>query len=191
VPGGLPLGFTRAVAGLPAIDRVTSVAEDNVWMSRSWSRDGALVDHPARPYALPIDAAAVAPRSFGAFLPPPDRAVVAALADGEGVLGATSAALRGLGPGAVLAFKGGARIRIADVLPDELVGAAELVVSKETGGSIGVHRDRYLLLQPRGGGSVTSTDLRARLRPLLPADLGINRRVQVRRIGPLMAERDR
>ncbi len=130
VPGGLPPEFTRAVGGLPVIDRLTSVAEDNVWMTRSWSSDGALVDRPTRPYALPIDAAAVSPRSFGAFLPPPDRGIVAALADGQGVLGATSAALRGLGPGAELAFEGGARIRIADVLPDELVGAAELLVSK-------------------------------------------------------------
>ena len=183
VPGGLPPGFSRAVAGLPAIDRVTAVSEDNVWMTRSWSADGALVDHPARPYALPIDAAAVSPRSFGAFLPPPDRTIAAALADGQGVLGATSAALRGLGPGAELLFRGGARIRIADVLPDELVGAAELLVSKETGATIGVHRERYLLLQARDGGSVTSIELRSRLRPLLPADLGIYRRVQVRAPG--------
>ena len=183
VPGGLPPEFTRAVAGLPMIDRLTSVAEDNVWLTRSWSSDGARVDHPTRPYALPIDAAAVSPRSFGAFLPPPDRGIAAALADGQGVLGATSAALRGLGPGAELAFQGGARIRIADVLPDELVGAAELLVSKETGATIGVRRERYLLLQPRHGGSVTSTQLRARLRPLLPADLGIYRRVQVRAPG--------
>ena len=183
VPGGLPPGFSRTVANLPMIDRVTSVAEDNVWMTRSWSSDGALVDHPRRPYAIPIDAAAVSPRSFGAFLPPADRAIAAALADGQAVLGATSAALRGLGPGAELAFRGGARVRIVDVLPDELVGAAELLVSKHTGATIGVHRERYLLVQPRDGGSVSSAALRARLRPLLPADLGIYRRVQVRAPG--------
>ncbi|MGZ5298188.1 MAG: M15 family metallopeptidase [Actinomycetota bacterium] len=183
VPGGLPPGFARSVAGLPSIDRLTAVAEDNVWMTRSWSSDGALVDDPGRPYAIPIDAAAVSPRSFGAFLPPPDRGIVAALADGQAVLGATSAALRGLGPGAELAFEGGTRVRIVDVLPDELVGAAELMVSKATGAAIGVHRQRYLLLQPRGGASITSTELIRRLRPLLPADLGIYRRVQVRAPG--------
>ena len=183
VPGGLPPGFSRSVADLPSILRVTAVAEDNVWMTRSWSSDGALVDRPTRPYAIPIDAAAVSPRSFGSFLPPPDRAVIAALADGQGVLSATSAELRGLGPGAELAFQGGTRVRIVDVLPDELVGAAELVVSKATGATIGVRRQRYLLVQPRAGGAVTSTELRARLRPLLPADLGIYRRVQVRAPG--------
>jgi hypothetical protein len=183
VPGGLPVGFSRAVAALPSIDRVTAVAEDNVWMTRSWSSDGALVDHPARPYAIPIDAAAVSPRSFAAFLPPPDGAIVVALADGQGVLGATSAALRGLGPGGLLEFQGGTRVRIVDVLPDELVGAAELLVSKATGATIGVHRQRYLLMQPRAGGAVSSTEWRRRLRPLLPADLGIYRKVQVRAPG--------
>ena len=69
------------------------------------------------------------------------------------------------------------------MLPDELVGAAELLVSKATGATIGVHRERYLLLQPRDGGSLTSAALRARLRPLLPADLGIYRHVQVRAPG--------
>ena len=183
VPGGLPAGFSRAVADLPWIDRSTAVAEDNVWMTRSWSSDGAIVDHPTRPYAIPIDAAAVTPRSFGAFLPPPDRAIVAALADGQGVLGATSAALRGLGPGAELVFRGGTRVRIVEVLPDELVGAAELLVSKATGATIGIHRQRYLLLQPHDGESLASAELRRRLRPLLPADLGIYRRVQVRAPG--------
>jgi hypothetical protein len=183
VPGGLPAGFSRAVAALPSIDRITAVAEDNVWMTRSWSSDGALVDHPPAPYAIPIDAAAVSPRSFGAFLPPPDREILAALGEGQGVLGATSASLRGLGPGSELAFRGGTMIRIVDVLPDELVGAAELLVSKSTGTAIGVHRQRYLLLQPRDGGSIDSAQLRRRLRPLLPADLGIYRRVQVRAPG--------
>jgi hypothetical protein len=183
VPGGLPAGFSRAVAALPSIHRITAVAEDNVWMTRSWSSDGALVDHPRAPYAIPIDAAAVSPRSFGAFLPPPDREIVAALGEGQGVLGATSASLRGLGPGSELAFRGGTMIRIVDVLPDELVGAAELLVSKSTGAAIGVHRQRYLLLQPRDGGSIDSAELRRRLRPLLPAVLGIYRRVQVRAPG--------
>ncbi len=182
VPGGLPRGFARSVVNLPSIDRITSVAEDNVWMRRSWSADGAIVDHPTDPYAIPIDAAAVSPRSFGAFLPPPDRAVVAALADGQGVLGATSAELRGLGPGAELAF-GGTRIRIVGVLPDELVGAAELLVSKATGAAIGVHRERYLLLQPHDGATLSSAALRARLSPLLPPGLGIYQHVQVRAPG--------
>ncbi len=184
VPGGLPPGFTRAVAGLPAIDRVTSVAEDNVWMTQV-----VVVGRRAR--RSPGSAVRTADRRRGRHrLGRSARSCRRRIErwsrrwrTAKACLGATSAALRGLGPGAELAFQGGARIRIADVLPDELVGAAELLVSKETGESIGVHRERYLLLQPRDGGSVTSTELRARLRPLLPADLGIYRRVQVRAPG--------
>ena len=186
------VGARRAAAGVhPSrsaasrlIDRLTSVAEDNVWMTRSWSSDGALVDHPTRPYAIPIDAAAVSPRSFGAFLPPPDRG------DRRGAGGRPGCAGRDVGgaprsrdPAPSWRSRAARASGSPTSLPDELVGAAELLVSKETGATIGVHRERYLLLQPRDGGSVTSAELRARLRPLLPADLGIYRRVQVRAPG--------
>ena len=60
-----------------------------------------------------------------------------------------SAKLRGLGAGATMRF-GDVEIEIAAVLPDELVGAHELLVSRETGLRIGVTHDRYALLVPRG-----------------------------------------
>jgi len=183
VPGGLPARFAHDVAALPSIGRITAVAEDIVWMTRSWSSDGALVDRAPGPYGIPIDAAAVWPSSFSAFVPPADRGIAASLARGQGVLGATSAALRGLGPGSVLAFRGGTRVRIADVWPDELVGAAELLVSRRTGAEIGVRKARYILLQPRGTVAIDSERLARRLRRLLPADLGIYRRVRVRAPG--------
>jgi hypothetical protein len=159
------------------------VAEDDAWLRRSWSDDGRLVDAPRAPFAIPIDAAAVDPRTFVGFLPPADRPVAAELARGEGVLGATSAELRGLSPGAVMAFAGGARVRIAAVLPDEQVGAAELMVSRATGARIGVRRDRYLLLQTSTPRPPTSRRLAARLRRLLPASLGADRLIQVRAPG--------
>ena len=46
VPRGLPDGFAERVRRLPAIERITVVAEDNVWLSRSWTAGGELVDHP-------------------------------------------------------------------------------------------------------------------------------------------------
>jgi hypothetical protein len=183
VPGGLPDGFGSAVAGTEGVGGVTVVAEDNVWLSRSWSAEGQVVDDPRNPYLIPIDAAAVVTRTFAPFLPPADQGVLAALGSGQGILGATSAAQRGLGPGAVLRFSGGTAVRIAAVLPDELVGAAELMVSRATGRRIGIERDRYLLIHPAPGATLTSKLLTHRLRPLLPADLGIYRQVQVRAPG--------
>ena len=183
VPRGLPDGFAARVARQPEIGRLTVVAEDNVWLVRSWSAAGELVDRPVRPYRIPLDVAAVDPVTFAPFLPPADQATLAAIEDGEGILGSTSASVRRLGPGAVLELGGGRRIRIAAVLPDELVGASELLVSKETGRRIGVTRERYLLVRPLAAGSMTSASLRRAIQPLLPRDLGVFRRVQARAPG--------
>jgi D-alanyl-D-alanine carboxypeptidase len=182
VPHGLPDGFVRRVRELPQVGRLTVVAEDHVWLQRSWSATGELVDAPTPPYRIPIDAAAVDVGSFATFVPPADRPTLAALEAGEGILGSTSASVRGLGPGAVLDV-GRARVRIAAVLPDELVGAAELVVSSATGRRIGVTRDRHLLLRPAAGRRITAARLERLLRPLLPERLGVLRRVQVRAPG--------
>jgi hypothetical protein len=182
VPRGLPDGFAAKSRRLPQVGRLTVVAEDNVWLTRSWTAAGELVDHPRRPYRLPIDAAAVDPQTFAPFLPPGDRTTMAAVANGEGILGSTSASLRGLGPGATMAF-GATRIRIAAVLPDELVGAAELLVSDETGRRIGIAKDRYLLIQPAEGRRLTSASLRRTLARLTPSALGVFGRVQVRAPG--------
>jgi hypothetical protein len=183
VPRGLPDGFAERVRRLPLIGRMTVVAEDNVWLARSWSAAGELLDHPARPFRIPLDAAAVDSASFTPFLPPADRSTLAAVENGEGILGSTSASVRGLGPGAILDFGRGRRVRIAAVLPDELVGAAELLVSEETGRRIGVVRDRYLLVQPADGHRLTSRSLRKAFQPLLPRDLEVFGRVQVRAPG--------
>jgi hypothetical protein len=167
-PGGLPQGFRRELAALPSIDRAVVVASDNTWLTRSYSADDQVVDDPRAGFAIPLESAAVVPRDYAPFLPPADRGVVLSLAQGQGVLGESSARLRGLGPGAVLRF-GAVQIQVAAVLPDELVGAQELLVSRAVGREIGVTHDRYALIQP----SHTTSDrtLRREIRPLLPAEL--------------------
>ncbi len=146
-PGGLPDGFRTAVAKLPGIERSVVVASDNTWMTRSFSADGQVVDDPPKGFAIPLEVGAVDPNAYAPFLPPADRGIVVALEDGQGILGESSARLRGLGPGAVLEF-GSTRVQVAAILPDELVGAKELMVSSSVGREIGVTHDRYALLQP-------------------------------------------
>jgi hypothetical protein len=148
-PGALPAGFADAVAGVPTIRRAVVVASDNAWLTRSVAANGELVDDPPRTFAIPLEVAAVDPRSYAPFLPPADRAAIVALADGQGVLGESSAKLRGLGVGAVLRF-GPVRVEVAAILPDELLGAHELLVSRELGRRIGVVHDRYALLVTEG-----------------------------------------
>ncbi len=171
VPGGLPSGYGGDVASLPTVDHVAVVAADNVWMTGSTDKDGNVVDAPPQPYMIPIDAAAIDPVPFSRFLPPEARPIIANLKDGQAILGETSARLRNLGPGGRITFLGGASVTVVGVLPDQLVGAAEVVVTRTTGAAIGVHQNRYLLLQPTAGLRPSDQRLATKLRALLPAGL--------------------
>ncbi|HJP66917.1 MAG TPA: M15 family metallopeptidase [Actinomycetota bacterium] len=164
-PGGLPSGFSRDVRHLEGIDRVASVVSGFAWMSGSSTADGVSVDRPPKGLAIPIEVAGVSPAQYSAFLSPSERAVLPALAAGEGALGETSARLRRLGPGGALRF-GGVTIRIAAVLPDAAIGAHELVVSKPAAAELEVTRERYLLIDPSEGASLEA--LTRRIREVLP-----------------------
>ena len=163
----MPDGFRTAIRDLDGIQRSVVVASDNTWLDRSWSEQGEVIDDPRDGFAIPLEVAAVDPSEFAPFLPPADRSVTLALAGGQGILGESSAKLRGLGPGAVLRF-GDVRIEVAAILPDELVGAHELMVSREVGHSIGVTHDRYTLVVPEG--ARTALAVQRLLRPILPGD---------------------
>ena len=182
VPGGLPPAFAGRAGRLAGMQHVTVVAEDNVWMIASYDREGSVVDRPRAPYMIPIDAAAIDPEGYAELLPAEARATVAGLQPGEGLLGETSSMLRDLGPGGRMEFESGFQVTIVGIVPDELVGAAELVVDATTGAAIGVERKRYLLLQPAADRRPTASGLRERLVRLLPADL-LYRTVQVRAPG--------
>lgn len=171
VPGGLPAGYGGKIAALPTIDRVAVVAQDNVWMTSSLDKDGNLVDEPPDPYMIPIDAAAIDQAAYARFLPPETRSVVANLQDGQAILGQTSSKLRHLGPGGVMTFLGGASVTVIGILPDQLVGAAEVVVTRATGAAIGVLQNRYVLFQPETGLQPSDTRLENRFRALLPPDV--------------------
>jgi len=165
--GGMPDGFRKDVRHLNGIHRSVVVASDNTWLDRSWSAQGEVIDDPRPGFAIPLEVAAVDPREFAPFLPPADRSVALALAEGQGILGESSARLRGLGPGAVMRF-GDVRIEVAAILPDELVGASELMVSRDVGRSIGVTQDRYALVVPESARSGRGVE--RLLAPLLPTD---------------------
>lgn len=164
--GGFPRGSREDLAAAPGFERTVVVASDNTWLTRSFDDQGETVDDPPSGFAIPLEVGAVNPREFAPFLPPADRGVTLALADGQGVLGESSAKLRGLGPGAMLRF-GDVDVTVAAILPDELVGAHELFVSLDVGRRIGVTHDRYALLQPQG--HPTDRELEKQIRAILPA----------------------
>lgn len=169
-PGGLPAGFRHTLAELPGIRRAVVVRSDVVWLTRSYSTNGEVVDRPPAGYAIPLEVASVKPSEYARFVPPADRGTLALLSEGGGILGASSARLRGLGPGAVLEL-GAVRVPVLAVWPDELVGANELLVARDLGRSLGVRHDRYALIQPRGEPSVEG--LARVLRRALPPELPV------------------
>jgi hypothetical protein len=167
-PGGLPYGFRGELRRVRRVRHTVVVESDIAWLTRSFSSSGAVVDDPPPGFAIPLEVAAVDPGAYEPFLPPADRSVVGQLADGYGVLGESSARLRKLGPGGVLRF-GDVDIRISAVLPDELIGANELLVARSRASALGVSRDRYARIQPRG--AAPDRTLRRALAPLVPPDL--------------------
>jgi hypothetical protein len=166
IAGSLPRGFSARATREDTLGTTVVVAGDTRWLTLSRDADGRIVDRPDPPYAIPIDAFAVSPAAYAPFLPPSQRrAVTAALRSGRAVLGATSAQLRRLGPGGRLRF-GGAEVRVGLVVPDEVVGWAEILVSREVGRHLGIVHDRYLLSMPER--RMTERRTRRTLAPLLP-----------------------
>jgi hypothetical protein len=143
--GGLPAGFPEQVGALDGIERVAVVAGDLVDLAATFDADGRPVDAPPDGMRIPLDAFAIDPGTYPAFVGAPDRDALAALGPGEALLGATSAQLRRLGPGAVLELGGGQRLTVAGVVADEAVGAAELVVTQASAPRVGITTPRFLL----------------------------------------------
>jgi D-alanyl-D-alanine carboxypeptidase len=145
IPGGFPPGFANQVAHVDELGSIAIVAGDTRWMQASRDADGAIVDRPDPPYAIPLDAFSVDPGDYAPFLPEAERAeIVEALRHGQAVLGSTSAELRRLGPGGSVTI-GGHTIEVGAVAPDDVVGWSELLVSRAVGERLGIEHDRYLL----------------------------------------------
>lgn len=147
--GALPGGLTGAVAAVPGVDAVTGVRAGQVGVTRTLDAAGAVIDEPPGGWTLPLDVIAIDPAGYAALLPADQAGPVQALAPGSALLGATSAEVRRLGPGAVLEV-GGAAVVVAGVVDDRLVGGAELVVAQDDADRLGVGGLRYVLARAAG-----------------------------------------
>ncbi len=166
MPGGFPEGFRQQVAELPAFTKTVVVAGDTRWMTASHDAEGATVDRPDPPYRIPIDAFAVDPGEYAPFLPDARRSqVLDALRAGKAVLGSTSADLRRLGPGGSISF-GDRTVDVGAVVPDEVVGWSEILVSRPVGARLGIAHDRYLLAM--AGDGMTSERFHQLIAGLIP-----------------------
>jgi hypothetical protein len=169
---GLPPDLAADVSALPGVRASTVVDGDTVNLAASFATDGRPIDTPPPGLVIPLDALAIDPSTYAPFFDKAAQAQLRALQPGEALLGATSAMLRRAGPGAVLELANGARVTVAGVIADQVVGAAELVVDRASAGAIGIDTPRFLLVSYRGDrtpleheiGAVLPPGVRARFR---------------------------
>lgn len=156
-------GVVSAATADPAVTAMSVVRGDPVDLVRSRTAEGTPVDEPAAGWSIPLDALAIDPAGHAELVPPADQRAVAALGDGEALLGETSARLRGLGPGGVIELAGGQSVTVAAVVSDDAVAGAELVVDRATGERLGVLTDRYAVLAYEGDRSELEQRLQSEL----------------------------
>ncbi|MDY7100948.1 MAG: M15 family metallopeptidase [Actinomycetota bacterium] len=165
--GGLTEGLAFGIASEPMVNGSTVVRGDPARLTGSRSADGTVVDAPAAGWYIPLDAFAVDPEMYAAVVPGATE-IDDALARGDGaVLSETSARLRGLGPGGVLRLDDH-RVEVRLVVPDVVVGGAEVVVSHDTGQRIGITTDRSVLFRHDIERSDLDGVVRAHVRDGLP-----------------------
>ncbi|TVP65957.1 MAG: M15 family peptidase [Nitriliruptor sp.] len=138
--GGLSDGLAETVASEQDVEVVTVVRGATLGLIGTVDADGEVVDELPDGWRFPLEVLAVDPDGYHEVLGVED---VLSLAPDEGLLSESSAEVRRLGPGGELRFRDGTRITVVGVLPDELVGAAELLVPTES--PLPVTTDRYLL----------------------------------------------
>ena len=157
-PGGLPAGLARRVRRLPQVDAVTVVHGGLVELAASTDARGRTVDDLEPGFVVPLDAIAVDPQTYAAFLPTSARPQFATMERGFALLGATSARLRKLGAGATLTLADGTALTVAGVVDDSLVAAGEVAVAR---GTLDGLRPRYLLIRHRGERAAVEDAVRA------------------------------
>jgi hypothetical protein len=161
VPGGLPAGFVDRLHRSSAVDAVTVVLGDTAQLASSRDADGVVVDRPSGGRTIPLDAIAIDCTSWSAVAPITDASAVCSLGADEALLGTTSARLRRLGAGSTITLANGTTVRVAGVVDDHVIGAAELVVPLVGAAAVGIDTERYVLATYHGDRAATEQRVRA------------------------------
>lgn len=145
--GGLPAGALAHTRSLVGVVGATEVRGTELRLTGERDARGRTRLSLPPGDAIPIDALAVDPGGYARDLPAGAARTVRGLARDAVLLGTTSARLRGVGVGGSLTF-GSTTVRVAGVIADSLVGAAEVVVADDS--TLGVRTPRFLLVAYHG-----------------------------------------
>lgn len=157
-PGGLPAGIDGDLTELPGVDAVTVVHGGLVSLVESRDANGQTVTSAPEDMVIPLDTIAVDPDTYAPFTPKPALGALD-LEPTDAVLGATSARIRGVAVGSSLRLDDGTTLRVAGVVDDTVVGAAELVVAHSGSNRFGL-APRYALIRHRGERAETEHAIR-------------------------------
>ena len=163
-PRELPAGLSRAVGALPATRTVSVVMGDRVDFAGTRSASGDPGDLVPDGWAIPLDALAIDVASYSRLLPASGAVALQRLAPGTAIVGETSARLRNVAPGDLLRLRSGVDLKVAGVVDDTFVGAAELVVHNDDAARVGIDTRRFLLVSYDG----PRTAMERRIRRLVP-----------------------
>jgi hypothetical protein len=138
-------GYAEAVRAHPQVGASTLVRGDVLTLLETADADGETVDELPDDWHYPVEVLAADPASYDEVA---GREVLGGLQPDEVVLSETSAEVRRLGPGSRLRFADDVVVTVAAVLPDELVGVAEVLAHAE--GPLDVTTHKYLLVASGG-----------------------------------------
>jgi hypothetical protein len=142
-------GYAEAVLEHPQVGPSTLVRGDVLSLLETADADGETVDELPDGWHYPAEVLAADPATYDAVA---GREVLGELQPDEVVLSETSAQVRRLGPGARLRFADDVVVTVAAVLPDDLVGVAEVLAHVD--GPLEVTTHKYLLVSSGGGDEV-------------------------------------
>ncbi len=138
--GDLPDDLPGRIEADAALVASTVVHGDTLGLVATWDASGTPVDELPAGWRFPVEVLAVEPTSYAEVVGVTE---VTSLGVDEALLSRSSAAVRRLGVGGRLRFVDGTELTVAGVLPDEVLGAGEVVVT--TASPLAPDRARYLL----------------------------------------------
>jgi hypothetical protein len=172
--GQLPSGFAASARQLPGVSAAAEVSIGTAWLSSWADADAPAPSTPPAGFRVPVEVAAIDPEQYAAFVPRDSRSRFLELSQGGALLGSTGAALRGIDDRGTLQIRS-ISLPVKGVVDDDLVASHEMIVSRQTGVSLGIEDPKYLLLALRLGADVE--EITEGLQKLLPSGkhLGVRR----------------
>ena len=149
----LPEDFSAGLAALDGVDAVSVVRVENLELVQSREAGGTVVDEAPDGFYIPVETHAIDPAGHAEYVPEGVASLLAGLGRNDAVLSESSAALRRLDVGSELLLQDGTTLIVAGVVADEWIGAAEVVLSMESGARRGIERERYALVHSDGSRS--------------------------------------